>query len=144
QGDDGYWGGDEYGENGDRRGTHWTLHLLRRLRAQPDDPSVRQAVARVRDGVVWKYFDDLPYFHGEVEECVNGGVLALAVYFGRLGGGGERGIRGAAGARVRSRSASLIWVPGGRPAAKGAAVAATPPAITEARRSGEEYLLERS
>ena len=34
--------------------------------------------------------DDLPYFHGEVEECVNGGVLAIAAYFGELGEGSER------------------------------------------------------
>ncbi len=34
--------------------------------------------------------DHLPYFHGEVEECVNGGVLALAAYFGELGEGSDR------------------------------------------------------
>src|SRR4030095_10615836 len=149
QGDDGYWGGDEYGENGDRRGTHWTLHLLRRLGAEPDDPSVRQAVARVRDGVVWKYFDDLPYFHGEVEECVNGGVLALAVYFGELGEGSERIIGrlleerlddggwncDRAEGSVRSSFDSTICVLEGLLAYERAAGSATPAGIHEAPRS---------
>ena len=47
-------------------------------------------IARVRDGVAWREWDDLPYFHGEVEECVNGGVLALGAYFGELGEGSDR------------------------------------------------------
>ncbi len=154
----GYWGGDEYGENGDRRGTHWTLHLLRRLGAEPDDPTVHAAVARVRDGVVWKYFDDLPYFHGEVEECVNGGVLALAAYFGELGEGSERIIGRLLEERLddggwncereegsmRSSFDSTICVLEGLLAYERVVDSALQPAVTDARRSGEEYLLERS
>ena len=48
------------------------------------------AVARVRDGVTWRHFDDRPFFAGEEEECVNGGVLAIAAYFGQLDEGTER------------------------------------------------------
>ena len=88
QPEDGYWGGDEYGE--DRKSVHWSLQSLRRLGVDPDAPAVRDAVQKVRANVVWKYWDDLPYFSGEVEPCINGGVLASAAYFGALGEGSDR------------------------------------------------------
>ena len=90
QAHDGYWGGDEYGEQGARTSVTWTLHLLRRFGIDPDAPQARSAVARVRDGVTWRHWNDLPYFHGEVEPCINGGVLALGAYFGVLGAGSDR------------------------------------------------------
>jgi hypothetical protein len=153
----GYWGGDEYGEDGDRRGTHWTLFNLLRLGASPDDPAVRSAIERVRDGVVWKYHDALPYFHGEVEECVNGGVLALAAYFGELGEGSDRIVArlleeqlddggwncDRAEGSVRSSFDSTICVLEGLLAYE-RAIPDAAPEIAEARRRGEEYLLERS
>jgi hypothetical protein len=157
QDEQGYWGGDEYGEDGDRRGTHWVLFNLRRLGAAPDDPAVRSAIERVRDGVVWKYHDRLPYFHGEVEECVNGGVLALAAYFDVLGAGSDRIVArlleerlddggwncDRAEGSVRSSFDSTICVLEGLLAYQRAAADASP-AIAQARRHGEEYLLERA
>ncbi|MFB6610292.1 hypothetical protein ACFCVO_08235 [Agromyces sp. NPDC056379] len=157
QADDGYWGGDEYGIDGDRRSTTWTLHLLRRLGIEPDAPQTRSAIARVRDGVFWREWGDLPYFHGEVEECVNGGVLALAVYFGELGAGSDRIIDRLLGEQLddggwncepreesgRSSFDSTLCVLEGLLAYE-QAVPDAPPEITESRRRGEEYLLERS
>lgn len=157
QADDGYWGGHEYGEDGDRRGTHWTLHSLRRLGVEPDAAPVRAAVQRVRDGVTWRYHDDRPYFHGEVEECVNGGVLALAAYFGVLDEGSDRIIAMLLEQQLddggwnceppeesrRSSFDSTICVLEGLLAFEQAAADA-PAEITQARRRGEEYLLERN
>lgn len=157
QADDGYWGGHEYGEDGDRRGTHWTLHSLRRLGVEPDAAPVRAAVQRVRDGVTWRYHDDRPYFHGEVEECVNGGVLALAAYFGVLDEGSDRIIAMLLEQQLddggwnceppeesrRSSFDSTICVLEGLLAFEQAATDA-PAEITQARRRGEEYLLERN
>lgn len=157
QADDGYWGGHEYGENGDRRGTHWTLFALSRLGADPDAAPMRAAVERVREGVTWRYHDDLPYFHGEIEECVNGGVLALAAYFGELGEGSHRILTMLLEQQLedggwncdppeeslRSSFDSTICVLEGLMAYE-RAVADAPAAITEARRRGEEYLLERN
>lgn len=157
QADDGYWGGHEYGENGDRRGTHWTLFALSRLGADPDAAPMRAAVERVREGVTWRYHDDLPYFHGEIEECVNGGVLALAAYFGELGEGSDRILTMLLEQQLddggwncdppeeslRSSFDSTICVLEGLLAYE-RAVADAPAAITEARRRGEEYLLERN
>ncbi|WP_173923057.1 hypothetical protein [Agromyces sp. Marseille-P2726] len=161
QDDRGYWGDHEYGVDGDRRGTHWSLHLLRRLGAEPTDPAVRAAVARTRDGVVWSDWDDRPYFHGEVEECVNGGVLANAAYFGELGDGSARIIGllreeqlddggwncDRVEGSTRSSFDSTICVLEGLLAlerAGGSGDASTDAALAEARRRGEEYLLERS
>lgn len=157
QADDGYWGGHEYGENGDRRGTHWTLLSLNRLGADPDAAPVRAAVERVREGVTWRHHDDLPYFHGEIEECVNGGVLALAAYFGELGEGSDRILTMLLEQQLddggwncdppeeslRSSFDSTICVLEGLLAYE-RAVADAPAVITEARRRGEEYLLERN
>ena len=157
QAGDGYWGGDEYGEDGDRRSVFWTLHLLRRMGIDPDAAQVRSAIARVRDGVVWHYWDDLPFFHGEVEECVNGGALALATYFGELGAGSDRILERLLSEQLddggwncepreesdRSSFDSTLCVLEGLLAYE-QAVSDAPAAVTEARRRGEEYLLERN
>lgn len=156
QADDGYWGGQEYGIDGDRRSVMWTLHLLRRLGIDPDAPQTRAAIARVRDGVVWREWGDLPFFHGEVEECVNGGVLALAAYFGDLGPGSDRIIERLLQEQLpdggwncepveestRSSFDSTLCVIEGL-AAYERSVPGAPPEIAASRRLGEEYLLER-
>lgn len=156
QGDDGYWGGDEYGEDGDRTSVTWTLHLLRRLGIDPDAPQTWSAVVRVRRHVVWKYWDSLPYFHGEVEPCINGGVLALAAYFGALGEGSDRiigrllqeqlddgGWNCEAPESQRSSFDSTLCVLEGLLEYE-LAVDDVPSEITEARLRGEEYLLQRN
>ena len=156
QADDGYWGGQEYGIDGDRRSVMWTLHLLRRLGIDADAPETRAAIARVRDGVVWREWGDLPFFHGEVEECVNGGVLALAAYFGELGPGSDRIIERLLQEQLpdggwncepveestRSSFDSTLCVIEGL-AAYERSVPGAPPEIAASRRLGEEYLLER-
>ncbi|MDQ0894899.1 hypothetical protein [Agromyces ramosus] len=155
QPDDGYWGGDEYGMHGERTSVTWTLHLLRRFGIDPDAPPVRAAIARVRDGVKWREWDDLPYFHGEVEPCINGGVLSLGAYFGVLGAGSDRIIArlldeqlddggwncDAPESKRSSFDTTLCVLEGllGYEQATGG----TDASITEARRRGEEYLLER-
>jgi hypothetical protein len=156
QADDGYWGGDEYGMHGERTSVTWTLHLLRRLGIDPDAPAVLEAVARVRDGVTWREWDDLPYFHGEVEECINGGVLALGAYFGELGAGSDRIIERlleeqlndggwnceAPESRRSSFDTTLCVLEGLLEYER--AVDDAPSEVTEARLRGEEYLLERN
>jgi hypothetical protein len=153
---DGYWGGDEYGMHGERTSVTWTLHLLRRFGIDPNAPPVRAAVARVRDGVKWREWGDLPYFHGEVEPCINGGVLALGAYFGVLGEGSDRiigrlldeqlddgGWNCEAPESKRSSFDTTICVLEGLLEYE-RAVGDPDAAITDARRRGEEYLLERN
>ncbi|WP_419817314.1 hypothetical protein [Glaciibacter flavus] len=152
---DGYWGGDEYGR--DRKSVTWTLHSLRRLGVDPTDPRVRSAVSRVRENVLWRDWGDLPYFHGEVEECVNGGIIALAAYFGELGAGSDRMIGLLLDQQLddggwncepieesrRSSFDSTLCVLEGFLSYE-QALGHAPEAVTDARRRGEEYLLERS
>jgi hypothetical protein len=157
QAEDGYWGGHIYGPNRERNSVMWTLQILRNLGVPPDAEPVRRAIDRVVAGVVWEEFDDLPYFSGEIEECVNGGVLANAAYFGVLGEGSDRIVARLldevlpdggwncepADESQRSSFDSTLCVIEGLLAyerANGSADAA----VTAARRGGEEYLLERS
>ncbi len=68
---------------------HWrsnlfTLLTLRDLGLDPTSTQARTAVGLVRDQVTWgPEFGDSPFFEGEVEPCINGGVVALGGYFGQ-------------------------------------------------------------
>lgn len=157
QADDGYWGGHVYGPDRERNSVMWTLQVLRGLGVDPEAEPVRRAIHRVERGVTWAEFDDLPYFHGEVEECVNGGVLANAAYFGVLGAGSDRIVARLLDERLpdggwncepadesqRSSFDSTLCVIEGLLAYE-RATGSTDPAVARARRSGEEYLLERN
>lgn len=74
--------------------TLFTLQLLRSTGADPVDPAVENAIARLESTLRWDCTPgnwDLrsvkqggnPFFEGEVEPCINGGVFALGGYFGR-------------------------------------------------------------
>jgi hypothetical protein len=162
QPDDGYWGGAAYGHHGDRRVVMWTLQSLRRFGIDPDAAPVRTAIERVRAGV---RFDEHngggPFFAGETEACVNGGVLAASAYFGVLGEGADRMIGLLLEGQlddggwncdppeesVRSSFDSTLCVLEGLLAYERALADAGDPApteVVEARRRGEEYLLERN
>ncbi len=131
----------------------YTLLFLRDLGLDPASPRARTAIERVRGHVTWgPGFGDSPFFEGEVEPCINGRVVALGAYFGersdrlvdrllgeQLADGGwnceaERG-------SVRSSFHTTICVLEGLLAFEQAFGAA--PAVTDARRRGQEYLLER-
>ena len=155
QDDRGYWGGHEYGRHRDRRSVHWTLLLLSRLGLDPRSGEARTAIRRVREGVVWSEFHDLPYFSGEEEPCVNGGVLALAAYFGELGQGSDRivgrlldeqlddgGWNCDAPESTRSSIDTTICVLEGLSAYE-RVIGDSDGAVPDARARGEEYLLER-
>ena len=76
---DGSWSGGAY--DPEWRSTTPTLQLLRHFGVDPGDERVQQATDRVRANVKWEY-DDLPYFDGEVEPCINGQAVAIGSYFG--------------------------------------------------------------
>ncbi|WP_127792534.1 hypothetical protein [Agromyces sp. LHK192] len=163
QADDGYWGGSVYGHRRQRDSVMWTLHVLTQFGIDPADPAVGDAIARVRDGVRWA--DDVgakPFFAGEVEECVNGGVVGYAAYFGvvdeHVGALAERlvGQRRDDGGwncdpieeTRRSSFDSTLDVLEGLRAYQRCVVSdgatTTDASLAEAIRTGEEFLLERS
>ena len=135
--------------------THPSLELLRQFGPDPADPAVVAAITRVRDHVRWDHAGER-YFDGEVEPCINGGALANAAYFGVDGGpiletvlAGQLADGGwncwdEDGTSVSSFHSTLAVLEGllaweRRTERTDAAVGA----IVEARRRGEEYLLER-
>jgi hypothetical protein len=129
----------------------YTLVWLRDLGIDPSSARARAAVERVRDNVTWgPEWGNSPFFEGEVEPCINGRVVTLGAYFGvrsdrlvdrllgeQLADGGwnceaERG-------SVRSSFHTTICVLEGLLAFEKAFKVS----LTDARRRGEEYLLER-
>ncbi|MCB1163318.1 MAG: hypothetical protein R3C71_07630 [Candidatus Krumholzibacteriia bacterium] len=133
--------------------TLFTMLLLREFGLDPDSSPARAAAKRLGERFTWgPEFGDSPFFEGEVEPCINGHTLALGAYFGvpserlmkrllseQLDDGGwnceaERG-------SVRSSFHTTLCVLEGLLAYEHARGAT--PALTKARRLGEEYLLRR-
>jgi hypothetical protein len=78
---DGTWGDDTSTRKWES--TLHTLLLLRDMGLDPMSERARTAVGLVRDKFTWgPEFGDAPFFEGEVEPCINGGVLELGSYFG--------------------------------------------------------------
>jgi hypothetical protein len=129
-----------------------TLDLLRELGLDPLSAVARETVELVRENCRWEY-DGARFFDGEVEACINGRVVAAGAYFGQdvdavaqrlladqLDDGGwncwtEEG-------STRSSFDSTINVLEGLLALERAHGGT--PRTAQARRRGEEYLLERS
>jgi len=131
--------------------TNHTLWLLRVMGIDPANARVRRAVALVRERVRWEY-DDLRFFDGEVEPCINGTAVMVGSYFGedvsriverllgeQMADGGwnceqERGsTRGSFDTTIRVLEGLLEYE---------RATAGSAP-VTKARERGERYLLER-
>jgi hypothetical protein len=152
QDDSGTWADGMYGPP--YLGVTFTLDLLSLLGVDPDDDRVAAAVGKVRH-LRWEEWDDLPYFSGEVEPCVNGRILSQAAYFGRLGGGSDRIVdrllveqlpdggwncEAPHNSSVSSFDTTICVLEGLREHETAAGPVAE---ITEARCRGEEYMLER-
>jgi hypothetical protein len=159
---DGQWAGGAFVPRGfesddwEREGQPWTatayaLTQLRELGLVPDTDRARRTVALIGANSRWDH-DGQPFWEGEVEECINGRTVADGAYFGvdvapiveRLVG--ERQADGGWNCRraygsVRSSFDSTINVLEGLLEFERATGGT--PASREARRAGEEYLLER-
>jgi hypothetical protein len=136
--------------------TLFTLLLLRATGVDRSDPAVESAVTRLEAGYQWdEEFRDKPFktfFEGEVEPCINGGILALGAYFGRPTDSLARrlvdeqledgGWNCEAPESTRSSFHTTICVLEGLLEYERAVGSA--PEIAAARRRGEEYLLKRT
>jgi hypothetical protein len=142
--------------------TLFTLLLLRATGVDRAEPAVESAVSRLETALRWNNqrfwelrgaeFGGNRFFEGEVEACINGGVLALGAYFGRptdslarrlLGEQlGDGGWNCEAPKSARSSFHTTICVLEGLLEYERAVGSA--PEVAEARRRGEEYLLERA
>ena len=83
---DGHWGGDPASRQW-TSSPEWhclmTLGWLRDLGLDPRSNEARRAVTLARDNVTWHWWDNNPFFVGEVEPCINGKVVAIGAHFGQ-------------------------------------------------------------
>lgn len=132
--------------------THWALGQLRELGLDPASERAQRTVALIGENSKWDH-DGQPFWEGEVEECINGRTVADGAYFGvdvspivdrlvteRLDDGGWNCER--AEGSTRSSYHSTINVLEGLLGFERATGGSDE--VTEARRTGEEFLLERS
>lgn len=155
QNPDGHWGEDgpdRVSWSGTWRDTMYTTWLLADVGVDPADPQVRTLIDRLRDGFDWgEEFGHNPYFAGETEECTNGMVLRAAGPFGEVDPAlvervlstqlEDGGWNCDAPASMRASFHGTICVLEGLLAAEEAGTTSADAA--EARRRGEEYLLDR-
>ncbi|MFP5226509.1 MAG: hypothetical protein ACLGXA_02685 [Acidobacteriota bacterium] len=147
--------------------TLFTLQLLRSTGVDPEDAAVRAALVRAETNLRWSDYENCwdvrspefggnPFFEGEEEPCINGGVLAFGAYFGhpnerlarrllseQLEDGGWN-CEAPKMSRVSSFHTTICVLEGLLEYERAAgAVPALVPQVKAARRRGEEYLLER-
>ncbi len=151
QGSDGNWGGAAWAFD-DWTSTFETLVLLREFGLDPTSQQARTAIEPVRENSDWgEWHDHAPFFEGESEPCINGRVLAIGAYFGEAS---ERlvdrlldeqlpdgGWNCDAPQSQRSSFNSTIGVLEGLLEYESAIGGSS--AVGEARKRGQEYLLDR-
>jgi len=131
--------------------THFSLQQLVDLGVDPAAPEVRRALALVREHVRWEH-DGEPYFDGELEPCINGVALTVAAAFGQ---GGDRIVETLVGTRLGDGGWNCWADMGSTVSSFHSTICAVEgllaweraggesPAASDARATGEEYLLER-
>jgi hypothetical protein len=160
EGADGLWAGGACfpaAYTGGEEGQPWTatMHTLQTLQILGLDPAsgpARRAVSLIAEHGRWEHAGQR-YFDGEVEPCINGRTIEAGAYYGvdvaplvdrllgeRLPDGGWN--CEAENGSVRSSFDTTITVLDGLLEFERATGGPAP--VREARRSGEEYLLERS
>jgi hypothetical protein len=73
-----------WGEPKEDRGlliTLYSLVVLKDLGLDPASKQARKMIDRVEKRLVFKWHDNQPFLHGEVEPCINGRILAIGAYF---------------------------------------------------------------
>jgi hypothetical protein len=146
--------------------TLFTLLLLRATGVDPAESAVESAGARLEASLRWSNQPNWnlrpaelggnPFFEGEVEPCINGGVLALGAYFGRPSEALARRLLGeqlddggwnceAPKSTCSSFHTTICVLEGLLEYERAAGFAPESLAkIAAARRRGEEYLLKRA
>ena len=127
-----------------------TLMLLHDLGLAPESQAARETIRLVAANCRWEH-DGQAFFDGEVEACINGRTLSIGAYFDadvdRLASGlladqledGGWNCETEQGATVSSFDSTLCVIEGLLEYELSGGIVA----VTEARRRGEEYLLER-
>jgi hypothetical protein len=143
--------------------TLWSLVVLKDLGLDPASKQARKMIDRVDKGLVFKPLNNRPFLDGETEPCINGRILGIGAYFQQpnrepndaladqlLGEQLEDGGWNCEAPKSRRSSFhTTICVLEGlleyeRAGRKSGGVAKTvAKSVTQARKRGENYLLER-
>jgi hypothetical protein len=127
-----------------------TLMLLRDLGLDPASAAARETIALVSENCRWEH-DGQAFFDGEVEACINGRTLSIGAYFGANVEGLVTGLLAdqlddggwncwtEQGATVSSFDSTICVLEGLLEYERSGGRVA----VSDARRRGEEYLLER-
>jgi hypothetical protein len=157
QAPDGLWEGKTWSQ--DWNDTFHVLELLRRLGLDPESEQAKRTLGRVREHVTWgdgawwnPPWAESRFFEGEVEPCINGNVVSTGSYFGvdmtplvdRLLGeqlpDGGWNCEVENGATVSSFGTTINVLEGLLEHERAVGGSG---GVGEARRRGDEYLLER-
>ena len=129
----------------------YTLIVLKDLGLDPAGKAARKMIDRVDKRLVFKWYNNGPFFDGETEPCINGRILGLGAYFKepndtlanrllaeQLADGGwnceaPKSQRSSFHTTICVLEGLLDYERAGRKSA----------AVTKARRRAENYLLER-
>lgn len=60
-----------------------SLHMLYLFGLDPASEEARRAIAPIHEAARWEYDNDLRFWEGEVEPCINGRVVTIGAYFGQ-------------------------------------------------------------
>jgi hypothetical protein len=129
----------------------WSLVVLQDLGLDPASTAARAMIERVDQGLVFAPLNNRPFLHGETEPCINGRILGVGAYFKEpndalaeqlLGEQLEDGGWNCEAPKSRHSSFhTTICVLEGLITYERAG--RTSPAVAEARKRAETYLLER-
>jgi hypothetical protein len=154
---DGLWAGNAFSQ--EHTDTFHVMELLRRLGLDPQGQAAERAVGLVREHVTWgdgawwnPPWAESRFFEGEVEPCINGNIVSTGSYFGldmtllverllgeQLADGGWN-CEVENGATVSSFGTTINVLEG---LLEHERATGTSTRVGEARRRGEEYMLER-
>jgi hypothetical protein len=128
------------------------LHMLYLFGLDPESAEARRAIAPVHEAARWEYDQSLRFFEGEVEPCINGRAVAIGAYFGQ-------DVRGIVDRLLNDQMADGGWNCEQERGSTRGSIESTLNVleglfeyerstsangeVAEARRRGEEYLLER-
>jgi len=139
--------------------TLYSLVTLKDLGLDPTSKQARRMIERVEKRLVFRPLNNRPYLHGETEPCINGRILAIGAYFSEPNDALAKRLLGEQLEDGGWNCEAWPFLSPKRPPSRRSSFHTTicvleglldyeragrkSPAVTRARKRGEQYLLER-